>query len=76
MARSDVRISIANRIHRARCLHPHMTPTHAADFLGISVEQYLRLEVGENQVTGEQIVLLADLMNVQPSWFFDGLKDL
>lgn len=63
-------LHVRRRVKQARCRHLSMTALRAANFLEISVADFVRMENGTLRPTGEQLVLLADLMSVEPSWFF------
>lgn len=70
MAGLDIDLRVASRVKQARRLHPAMTEQHVAAFLESTVEEFQRIEDGAVRLTGEQLLLLSDLMQVAPSWFF------
>ena len=65
---------LGERIKKARKASPAMTSELVASFLQISLSELAELEAGHLRPTADQIMLLADLMDVSPSWFFDGLN--
>ena len=74
MTRAEVSELIARQIRRVRQTCPGVTASRAAAFLGISVEEFERIESGAALATGEQVTLLAELMDVEPSRFLEGLR--
>ena len=63
---------IGKRIRMAREAFPAMNPELVASYLQISVQEFAELEAGHVRPSPDQIMLLADLMDVSPSWFFAG----
>ena len=61
------------RIRKARLAFPAMTSDLVAGFLQITPEQFAAFEAGRARPSSDQIVLMADLMDVAPGWFFAGL---
>ena len=70
MISSKLDVSVGYRISYARRSHKAMTSQHVADFLGITLRELEQIEAGSIRASGEQIALLADLLGVNPSWFF------
>ena len=63
---------IGKRIRTAREAFPAMTPEMVAGYLQITVQEFVEFEAGQVCPSPDQIVLLADLMDVSPSWFLAG----
>ena len=72
-AATDVQRTIGSRIREARQSFPEMSIVRASAFLDVSPVEFERFENGQARPTPEQVILLADLMNLEPSWFFRGL---
>ena len=50
-----------------------MSANKFATDLSISVDQLEALESGSQTVTAEQLYTVCHILNVSPSWFFDGI---
>lgn len=47
--------------------------SHIARHLGLSFQQIQKYEIGTNRVSASRMYEIADLLNVKPSYFFEGL---
>ena len=61
---------IGKRIRMAREAFPAMSPELVARYLQITVQEFAKFEAGQLRPSPDQIMLMADLMDVSPSWFF------
>lgn len=51
------------------------TQTEVAEGLGISFQQVQKYELGRNRVSASKLFEMSRILNVDPSYFFDGLAD-
>ncbi|WP_300389871.1 helix-turn-helix transcriptional regulator [Henriciella sp.] len=70
---SDVDAIVGERIRRRRIL-TGQTQDQLGDALGVSYQQIQKYETGANRVSAGRLYLLAEQLDVSPSWFFDGLS--
>ena len=74
MQRSEISERIGRQIRDMRRAHPGVTLRLAANFLEVSVDEFEAIERGSLRATAEQVMLLADLLNVEPSCFFEEIR--
>lgn len=60
---------VGERIRRRRVLLG-VTQDQLADALGISYQQIQKYETGANRVSAGRLAQIADVLEVQPGWFF------
>ncbi len=60
---------VGERIRRRRILLG-LTQDQLADALGISYQQIQKYETGANRVSAGRLAQIADVLEVQPGWFF------
>jgi len=48
--------------------------SHVARKLGLSFQQIQKYEIGTNRISASRLYEIADLLNVKPSYFFEGLS--
>ena len=70
---SEVDAVVGERIRRRRIL-TGQTQDQLGDALGVSYQQIQKYETGANRVSAGRLYLLAEQLEVSPSWFFDGLN--
>lgn len=61
---------VGERIRRRRVLLG-VTQDQLADALGISYQQIQKYETGANRVSAGRLAQIAEVLEVQPGWFFD-----
>ena len=71
---SEIDSIVGERIRRRRIL-TGLTQDQLGDALGVSYQQIQKYETGSNRVSAGRLYLLADMLDVSPGWFFDGLSD-
>ena len=69
---TDIDSIVGERIRRRRIL-TGQTQDQLGDALGVSYQQIQKYETGANRVSAGRLYLLAEQLEVAPSWFFDGL---
>lgn len=69
---TDIDAIVGERIRRRRIL-TGQTQDQLGDALGVSYQQIQKYETGSNRVSAGRLYLLAEQLDVSPSWFFDGL---
>ena len=74
-ATQPVDINVGSRI-RARRTHMGLTQEELAASLGISNQQVQKYETGANRVSAARLFELAQLMNVELGYFFEGVGPL
>ena len=72
---TEVDAVVGERIRRRRIL-TGQTQDQLGDALGVSYQQIQKYETGANRVSAGRLYLLAEQLDVAPSWFFDGLSSV
>lgn len=67
-----VDIHVGKRLKEIRTMRG-LTQSNVATQLGISFQQLQKYETGANRVSASRMFELSKLLNVSPSFFFDGL---
>ena len=67
-----VDIHVGKKIREARLVRG-LTQSGVAKQLGLSFQQLQKYETGYNRVSASKLFELSQLLDVQPSYFFDGL---
>lgn len=67
-----VDIHVGQRIKEIRTIRG-LTQSNVADHLGISFQQLQKYETGANRVSASRMFELSKLLNITPSFFFEGL---
>jgi len=68
---SEVDARVGDRIRRRRILMG-LTQDQLGEALGISYQQIQKYETGANRVSVGRLYLIAERLEVNPGWFFDG----
>lgn len=68
-----VDIHVGKRIKEIRTVRG-LTQSNVADHLGISFQQLQKYETGANRVSASRMFELSKLLNITPSFFFEGLE--
>ncbi len=68
-----VDIHVGQRIKEIRTVRG-FTQSNVAEHLGISFQQLQKYETGANRVSASRMFELSKLLNVSPSFFFEGLE--
>lgn len=63
---------VGKRIKEIRTIRG-LTQSNVADHLGISFQQLQKYETGANRVSASRMFELSKLLNITPSFFFEGL---
>jgi transcriptional regulator with XRE-family HTH domain len=66
-------MELHQRIRMVR-LSKNLTQVYVADELGIDVANYSRLERGETKIATERLIRLAEILEVDPSVFFQPIE--
>ncbi len=69
-----VDIHVGKKLKQLRVLRG-MTQTEVAQGLGISFQQVQKYELGRNRISASKLFEISRILNVAPSYFFDGLDD-
>ncbi|MCM2563477.1 helix-turn-helix domain-containing protein [Lutimaribacter sp. EGI FJ00015] len=69
-----VDIHVGKKLKQLRVLRG-MTQTEVAQGLGISFQQVQKYELGRNRISASKLFEISQILNVAPSYFFDGLED-
>lgn len=69
-----VDVHVGKRIRQRRWL-AGMTQQKLAELVGIKFQQIQKYETGANRVSASRLWDIADALDVQVSFFFEGLKD-
>jgi len=69
----SVYVYIGQRIKERRKLL-RLSQTQLADLMGFSYQQMQKYETGVSHVTAGKLLLFAKILNVSPSYFYEGLK--
>lgn len=69
-----VDVHVGQKIRHRRWL-VGMTQQQLADLVGIKFQQIQKYETGMNRVSASRLWDISRAMDVQPSFFFDGLQD-
>ena len=64
---------VGKRIKEIRTIRG-LTQSNVADHLGISFQQLQKYETGANRVSASRMFELSKLLNITPSFFFEGLE--
>jgi transcriptional regulator with XRE-family HTH domain len=64
---------VGERIRRRRILLG-LTQDQLADALGISYQQVQKYETGANRVSAGRLAQIAEVLEVQPGWFFGAVE--
>ncbi|MCP5038155.1 MAG: helix-turn-helix transcriptional regulator [Rhodobacteraceae bacterium] len=67
-----VDVHVGRKIREARLVRG-MTQSGVAKQLGLSFQQLQKYETGYNRVSASKLFELSQLLDVQPSYFFEGL---
>ncbi len=68
-----VDIHVGKRIKEIRTIRG-LTQSNVADHLGISFQQLQKYETGANRVSASRMFELSKLLDITPSFFFEGLE--
>ncbi|HHI71288.1 MAG TPA: XRE family transcriptional regulator [Rhodobacteraceae bacterium] len=68
-----VDIHVGQRLKEIRTIRG-LTQSNVAEQLGISFQQLQKYETGANRVSASRMFELSKLLNVSPSYFFEGLE--
>lgn len=68
-----VDIHVGQKLKQLRILRG-MTQTDVAEGLKISFQQVQKYELGRNRVSASKLYEMSHILNVPPSYFFDGLE--
>lgn len=68
-----VDIHVGQRVKEIRTVRG-FTQSNVAEHLGISFQQLQKYETGANRVSASRMFELSKLLNVSPSFFFEGLE--
>jgi len=74
LSASEVDRLVGDRIRRRRILMG-LTQDQLGESLGISFQQIQKYETGMNRVSASRLWDIADALNVQVAFFFDGLSE-
>ncbi|MEM9966988.1 MAG: helix-turn-helix transcriptional regulator [Pseudomonadota bacterium] len=69
-----VDIHVGQKIKQLRTLR-RMSQTDVARKLNLSFQQVQKYEIGSNRVSASRLFELAQILDVAPSYFFEGLHD-
>ena len=69
-----VDVHVGKKLKQLRALRG-MTQTDVANGLEISFQQVQKYELGRNRISASRLFELAQILDVPPSYFFDGLQD-
>jgi transcriptional regulator with XRE-family HTH domain len=69
-----VDIHVGKKLKQLRVLRS-LTQTDVANGLKISFQQVQKYELGRNRISASRLFELAGILNVPPSYFFEGLED-
>jgi len=69
-----VDIHVGKKIREVRLLRG-LTQVNVAEKLGLSFQQLQKYETGYNRVSASKMFEIAQLLDVQPGYFFEGLYD-
>lgn len=72
---SEVDAIVGERIRRRRIL-TGQTQDQLGEALGVSYQQIQKYETGANRVSAGRLYLLAEQLDVSPSWFLDGMSSV
>ena len=67
-----VDIHVGKRVKEIRTIRG-LTQSNVADLLGISFQQLQKYETGANRVSASRMFEIAKLLDVSPSFFFEGI---
>lgn len=68
-----VDVHVGQKLKQLRILRG-MTQTDVAEGLKISFQQVQKYELGRNRVSASKLYEMSHILNVPPSYFFDGLE--
>lgn len=69
-----VDIHVGKKLKHLRVLRG-MTQTDVANGLNISFQQVQKYELGRNRISASRLFELSNILDVPPSYFFEGLED-
>lgn len=69
-----VDIHVGRKLKQIRTLR-RLSQTDVARKLNLSFQQIQKYEIGSNRVAASRLFELAQILDVQPSYFFEGLHD-
>lgn len=69
-----VDIHVGKKLKHLRVLRG-LTQTDVANGLNISFQQVQKYELGRNRISASRLFELANILDVPPAYFFDGLDD-
>ena len=52
-----------------------LSQTEIAEKLGVSFQQVQKYEKGTNRISASKLYKISQILNVQPNYFFEGLRD-
>ena len=68
-----VDVHVGRKLKQLRSLRG-MTQTDVANGLSISFQQVQKYELGRNRISASRLFELSQILDVPPSYFFDGLE--
>ncbi|WP_299566467.1 helix-turn-helix transcriptional regulator [uncultured Sulfitobacter sp.] len=69
-----VDIHVGRRLKQIRTLR-RLSQTDVANHLGLSFQQIQKYEIGSNRIAASRLFELAQIFDVSPAYFFDGVYD-
>ncbi len=69
-----VDVHVGRKLKQIRTLR-RMSQTDVANRLGLSFQQIQKYEIGSNRIAASRLFELAQIFEVSPAYFFDGLYD-
>lgn len=69
-----VDIHVGHKIKQIRALR-RLSQTEVANRLDLSFQQVQKYEIGSNRIAASRLFELAQILEVSPSYFFEGLYD-
>jgi transcriptional regulator with XRE-family HTH domain len=69
-----VDVHVGRKLKQIRTLR-RLSQTDVARQLNLSFQQIQKYEIGSNRVAASRLFELAQIFDVSPAYFFDGLKD-
>lgn len=65
---------VGRKVREIRLLRG-MTQANVAEKLGLSFQQLQKYETGHNRISASRMYEIAQLLSVEPSYFFEGFSD-
>jgi transcriptional regulator with XRE-family HTH domain len=69
-----VDVHVGRKLKQIRTLR-RFSQTDVATRLGLSFQQVQKYEIGSNRIAASRLFELAQIFEIQPSYFFEGLDD-